>query len=283
MKTERINGTVKVLSPLYHGGDEKTGSESLLRRMTFLNAKGEQIEVPIISGNAIRGYLRRLIMADFFDRLKYKTDSVGLYHSFFSGGVFESSDIDTGKIQLSLKKDVNRLVPPVSLLGFAFGNQAVESKLKVGMAVPYCSELYDSTVSMYSMLGWDFSTRKDELRGEYERGKNEQAIQMIYKFEVFVPGTVLKHHFTFVDTTELEESTFTHMLNLWSQQPYIGGRSSSGHGEVEINYDYRGSAQKYLDFVEQNKEQIVAMLDTLANMIKKRKERKNEQQHEQQS
>lgn len=273
MKTQRVDGTIKVISPLYHGGDEKTGSESLLRRMTFLNSKGEQMEVPIISGNAIRGYLRRLVMADFFDRLNYNTDSIGLYHSFFSGGVFESSNIDTGKIHLSLKKDIGRWVPPVSLLGFAMGNQAIESKIKVGMAVPACSELETGKVSMYSTLGWDYSTRKDDMRGEYERAKDEQAIQMIYKFEVFVPGTIFNHHFNLVDTNELEESVFTHMMNLWSQKPYLGGRSATGHGEIEFSYDYRGDAQKYLDFLTENQIQIRGLLDSMADTTQLRKKR----------
>ena len=53
-----IPGILIAKSPVFHGGNEKTGSVQLLNRIKFL-VNNEPIDIPYISGNSVRGYLRR--------------------------------------------------------------------------------------------------------------------------------------------------------------------------------------------------------------------------------
>jgi CRISPR/Cas system CMR subunit Cmr4 (Cas7 group RAMP superfamily) len=55
----RVDYTAIAVSPLHHGGNEKTGNLSMLRRLPFLVGE-EIVEIPYIDGNAVRGRLRRL-------------------------------------------------------------------------------------------------------------------------------------------------------------------------------------------------------------------------------
>ena len=53
LRCKVIPGYITASSPISHQGDEKTGSESLLRRMSYI-INDKKTEIPILSGNAIR-------------------------------------------------------------------------------------------------------------------------------------------------------------------------------------------------------------------------------------
>lgn len=268
-----VSGSVWAKTPIFHGGNEKTGSVSLLNRIRFLTEDGTQ-DIPVISGNAIRGMLRRELFADFLRRVGYEIDvsqkgGQRLYHALFTGGVLETiEEKSSGIIDIGLKKQIVRLMPPARLLGFSIGNQIIEGKLKVGMALPICNELSDylpdnihPKVSIYDMLSSAFQTRRDDLRNERE--ENEQAVQMLIEHEVFIPGTVFYHEFRLEDPDEIDMSCLARMIELWKQKPVIGGKSSIGFGELKVNYDIEASPEKYLEFLRENKEEIYALLKEL--------------------
>ena len=269
----RIEGIWTALSPIVHGGNEKTGSTVLLNRRRFL--VGDRVlEIPIISGNAIRGYLRRLLMADFLKQVGYEIDTtkksgLRLYHALFTGGLLETVEAkDSGVIDIEFKKRVVTFIPPAVLFGFSYANQTIESKLKVGMALPICRELkeylpdhIEPKRSFYDLIDTPFQTRKDDLKAEREKG--EQAVQMIIDYEAFAAGTKFYHEFKIEDPTKLDISTFARMLELWEQKPFIGGKSAIGFGEIRFKYDFDGTSEAYLAFLDENKDEIVDILKTL--------------------
>ncbi|OYT64159.1 hypothetical protein B6U67_00725 [Methanosarcinales archaeon ex4484_138] len=271
MKREIYEGYLVAETPIHHGGDEKTGAESLLRQMSYI-VDGKRIEIPLISGNAIRGNLRRLLMADMLAQVRYKLSSAKIYHMLFSGGILETvSSKDTGVIDLDLKRKIRKTIIPIALLGSSLGNQIFEGKLKVSPAIPICKELKDylpdtcqiqPTLSIYELLDFDFATRKDDLREE--KDENEQATQMMYSFQVFIPGTPFHHSFSLNDVDDIEQSAFYRMLNLWKMNPYVGGKSSIGLGKVKICYDYDDDAEiLYHNFLMEKQEEIREMLNDL--------------------
>ena len=265
MKTLRIEGVWIAKAPIHHGGDEKTGSETMLRRMKFI-VGNKILEIPYISGNAIRGVLRRLAVQDLLERVSYRIKEMRLYHALFSGGVLESVE-EEGIIDLELRKRIRNLLIPISLFGFAYKNQVLEGKLVVSHALPFCKELNEylpqsSSVSIYELLDWEFATRKEEIRSSEE--KPEQPVQMIYRYEVFIPGTRFYHYFVLMDTTEVEEAFFHHLLRLWAERPFVAGRSASGLGKIEFSYRHSlPDPRIYLEFVEEKKDEIVALLQEL--------------------
>jgi len=275
-----VPGVLKAETPVFHGGHEKTGSVVLLNRIKFI-VEGEPVDVPVISGNSIRGYLRRLIFQDFLKQVGYEIDvskktGQRLWHTFFSGGLLETVEVkESGTIDIEFKKKVLKHIPPARLWGFSFRNQMIEGKLKVGHALPICVELRDflpdhivPRASFYDMLGHVFQTRKDELRGARETG--EQAVQMLIEYEVFVPGTMFYHEFRLEDPDEIDRSVLYRAIKLWEKYPFIGGKSNIGFGRVKLNYDLsvlETDDKLYLKFLREHRDEIVEVVRELEGTV----------------
>jgi len=268
----KVVGKIKALSPVFHGGDEKTGSVVLLRRERFI-VDGEPMDIPVISGNAVRGVWRRYAFVDFLSLLDYTLDvstkqGRKLYHTLFTGGILEG--VDTGaEIDVELKKEVFEYVIPARLFGFSFGNQMIEGKLKVGKLLPICEELNDylpvkSDRSVYTMIGKSFQTRKDDIR---ERDEDEQAVQMLVEYEVFIPGTEFYHKVMVEDPEPIDVSCLERVIELWKLKPFVGGKSSIGMGELEINYDLDATSEEYVKFVEEKRDEICSVLEELKKRL----------------
>jgi len=269
----RIEGVLRAVTPIHHGGNEKTGSVILLNRIKFL-VDGEPMDIPFISGNAVRGVWRRLIFKDMLDQIGYEIDvsrkgGQKLYHAIFAGGVLETVDVSSSAtIDVELKKRILSLLIPARLFGFSIGNQSIEGRLKVGHLLPICKELNEyipakSNKTIYEMISSMFQTRKDELKTERE--KDEQAVQMLIEYEVFTAGTQFYHKVMLEDPTEIDISCLARVIELWKQKPFIGGKSSIGLGELEIDYKFDGKSDEYLDFLKKKRDEICQLLDSLSH------------------
>lgn len=280
-----IPGYLLATSQIHHGGDHKTGSESLFRTQEYyVEDKDSYISIPIIHGNALRGVWRRLIMNDLAKRLNlgYKDDEDAaftvdkdVYHALFSGGTFkEVAEKDSGKIYIEFKQNIRKLLPPIALLGTAYGNQPISGVLQVSHLLPICSELetylpddipkkYKTRLqhSAFEYRDFMFQTRKDELREERQEG--EQAVQMLIKYEVLKPGTVLYMELKLVDYTELELSCLARILEIWNANPRIGGKSAVGLGKLKPSIKLDATSEAYLQFLEEKKDEIIQFLDNL--------------------
>lgn len=271
-----IEGTVTALTPIFHGGDEKTGSTPVLRTiMVYVDGIGE-VPIPYLSGNGIRGKLRRLAIKDFLDMLEYEITNTKLHHALFSGGVLESTSDTTGVIDLAFRKKVRELMPPVAIFGCALGNQMIQGNLIVEHMWPICEEYKPYLPEEYqkdpraerpirTFTDQSFITRRDDLREERE--EDEQAVQMKVDYECFVPGTKFYHRFVLQLPDQLQLSCFGRILDLFEAMPYIGGRSSSGDGKVMLNYKNKPDASLYLEFVQEKKDDIVKLLKELEERL----------------
>jgi CRISPR/Cas system CSM-associated protein Csm3 (group 7 of RAMP superfamily) len=262
--TEHYAGILTALSPIHQGGDENTGNTSTIKRIAYI-VDGRKTMVPIISGNSIRGQLRRLIMADILERIGHRTENLKIYNTLFSGGTLESTESESGYLNLGLRKKIRDVIPPLSLLGTAIGNQMVEGKIKVGIAVPICTELSEyfapditPTRTMYDLIDHDFSTRRDDIHAEREEG--ERAIQMKVDWEIIVPGTQFAHRFSLVDANPIERSAFGHMIALWQDRPYLGGKSGIGYGKVKIEYTDIPDPSAYRQWLVENGKAVTDQL-----------------------
>lgn len=279
VRVEVFRGRLKALTPVFHGGNEKTGSVQLLNRLKFI-VNGKPTDVPIISGNSIRGRLRRLLVKDFLSLAGYqldltKTKHQRLYHTLYAGGVLTAtSDKESGVVDLSLKTRIQSYILPVRLFGASYVNQTVEGEVLVGHLLPICRELseytgIDSSVSFYQLIGHTFQTRKDDLKVESE---DEQAVQMIVEYEVFSAGTEFYHELvleTAEDKFDLDASTLYRSIELWKKAPFLGGKSSVGFGKLKIDYEFpkEVNSDRYLEFTQKNAEKIKEVLDELVEAL----------------
>jgi CRISPR/Cas system CSM-associated protein Csm3 (group 7 of RAMP superfamily) len=282
LKVITITGRLKALTPVFHGGNEKTGSTLLLNRMRFI-VNGKPTDIPVISGNSVRGRLRRLLGADFLKKAGYQLDLTNtkhqkLYHTIFSGGVLSSptEESESGEIDLTLKNKIVSYILPIRLFGASYSNQMIEGRILVGHLLPICRELSSyidvkTDISFYQLIGHVFQTRRDELRVKPPE-EDKQAVQMLVEYEVFSAGTEFYHEIVLETTDEwylLDLSTTTRALNLWAQSPYIGGKSAIGFGKLMIKYDLpqESSEEHYHTFIEKNRDKIHEALNELAEVL----------------
>jgi len=269
MSVCRVEGFITALSPIHHGGDEKAGNQALIRRQTYIVDQAP-IEIPVISGNAIRGILRRMIWDDLLERVGYTLTNMKIYHMLFTGGILEAVDSkDSGVIDIEMKRRIRTELPPLAVLGTALGNQMFEGKLKCAIAQPICAELKDflgsdmpvkPTTSIYELVSFDFMTRLDDVKEARQEG--EAAHQMLMNFEVINPGTVFTHCFALDNPSEVEKAVLARALNLRREHPWVGGKSGAGYGNLKLSYELDDDSA-YLAFIENNKEKICETLKWL--------------------
>lgn len=273
MKIVSIPGVLTALSPIHSGSDEGTGNEKTLRTLTYNLPTGPE-EVPVISGNAIRGILRRLIMADLIEQVGFQpTDAKGqvrLYHSLFAGGTLEQvAEKDSGYIDLALKSQIRAILPPLALLGTAIRNQMLEGKLDVAYAVPRANELAaflrpdpPITAVLGDLQKQTFNTRRDEMAAD-AKANGGSSSQMLHTWWYIPPGTVFQHGFTLTNPSVVEAACLGRMIDLWRMRPRLGAKAGTGNAEVRLDYSDVPDPVPYLKFLEDNKANILKMLQTL--------------------
>jgi hypothetical protein len=280
MRQIKLEGLVIAKSPIHHGGDEKTGASPTLRRTRFFShSENAFVDIPFISGNAVRGNLRRLLVRDMLQRLEIELKSPQLVHLLFSGGILTSTDETTGTLDLEFRNALQATLPPLALFGGSIGNVMITSPLKVAHLLPICKELTyllpprfanlpQTQYPVRTFTDFIFQTRKDEIR---DRAEDDPTVQMYVDIEGFITGTAFYHEFWLVNPTPIVEHAFYHALALWQQFPFVGGKSATGYGEIEFEYYHIDSTRwqppepnLYLQHLEQNANEIKQILQTLA-------------------
>ena len=263
MEQIKIEGRIKLLSPLSH--NERTdGNYTSFRRLSIFLG-GEEIRVPVLSGNAIRGILRRVLMGDMLRSIgvDVKDISDNAYWILFCGGRLKKGE-QRGKPVIT-PSDLREAIPPLSLLGGAVLQRIMPGKLISRMGIPITKETteltgIESDVSVYSLMEEIPYSRKDDLEEQSE--ETTDKAQMQYHVECMRPGVELHHGFSTKGATDLEVACFWRGLRLLGESGYLGGLSAKGHGRFSWTYEY-GDEGLYAAFLEDRKKDVVEMVDAL--------------------
>jgi len=271
-----ISSLSTALTQIMQTGDQKTGAQSLLPYKKVWH-EDDEIEVPYISANSIRGKLRRKIIRSFCEILDYKFTEPHVWHSFFGGGQLKSGSHQA--FDAGLRAKIKKLIPPISLWGMSYGNQALQGKLIVCDMDVLCVEmkeyvLYEHqqlcTQSFHRYVSSLFFTRKDDVNDGSIKNKDDQAIQMKVENQVLIPGTKFSHVFMIRDhPTDIEISCLHHVLKIWLEMPFVGGKSATGYGKLNIQFSDKLDDSKFVQFLQDNREQIIAFLNGLQEEYKK--------------
>lgn len=275
MNIMRFDLKIKCLSPLAHFGDEMCGTMQTARRIKY-RIGDRYIDVPVYSGNALRGILRGLLMQDLLEKLDMSVKSISqaVFYTLFNGGSLKSGGIE----DLEFKDKLTECCPALVLMGSAFGNQMTEGKAKVGILRPICCELNDyntnqTDTSLYSgMINEVFQTRHDRLKAKTENVSDayevpKETVQMKYEFEALSPGTELETEICVEYGNELEQSCMAYAIELLKQSGHLGGKSSEGYGKVEITCDSNVTGELYNKFIDENKDKIKEFLEYLKGYV----------------
>lgn len=237
MKTRgKITAIAIVESPIRHGGETIGNVQQFRRRPVWRD--GERWEVPYVSGNSVKHFVRE-------NAVRFALDAIGIDDGLTKADVqllFAGGTLSKGGS--SVRLDVaQRVLPVLSLCGYAAGNVTTESKVRVDLWDLACwetAQLYTGAVEKHrrvldmfedpaeDFLATDFGTNHEPLRrsdmrellSESERTDYERMIgskfaegdkrkgdssQMYYEYEVLVSGAVLVGGFSFPYGVSVDE------------------------------------------------------------------------------
>lgn len=225
-------------------------------------------DIPCVSGNSIRGKIRDLVMYDFIERTGIEIMDKPIYHILLSGGALNDS---TQYEDIDLRLKLINMCPMLDLLGAAIGKMTIDGRLNVSFAFPECVELGTGGRSFWNLLDIVFQTRSDDSKQEREIELREngdgEPQQMMYQYEVLIPGTRLNHGFMLKHCDELTESCFYNALQAFCDYPYIGGMAATGSGLVNVD-ELKSQIDEtklklYRDYLEKNKKEIKAYFENV--------------------
>lgn len=264
---------IMLRSPLHHGAfGKEAGNSVLLRRMTLVAAPGSP-QVPVISGNALRGVIRRVLMRDLFKRAGLdQTQLEGrrwdrLYAALANGGHLDGSE---NSVDPAAVRALREALPPLSVLGAALYSWMLPGHVSVGIAWPRCQE----TAAAGLCAGSDDLQAAEDLVEEVshtrhiEREEHDPAksgvTPMPVTMETVKTGAVFDSVLTFAPHASLvEQAAIAYALGLVQ---FLGGKAGAGLGAVAIEHD--GDATPYADWLastgqDELRTRLVALADRL--------------------
>lgn len=307
----RIWGTFNTKSPLiqtYAGGvytyPAPDKRKVVLTRTWNING----VPIPVISGDSMRGRMRRALAFDLFDRLKIAPKSLPLeaVHLLLVGGALRENPLDETYDRLP---EVRAMIPSLALLGGTMLGGFAAGALRMGSWVaqsqqtpspalhvdedadlPDAESLFmeenlsrngSETLSYFRMDEiWKVfpNSTKESKSGDSDDsgsgGKDgSQTVSLPHSYRVVVPGTTFAGWAALASyrgsgDSPLLRSCMRHAIDLalpHGKEITLGLRAANGYGVVEIDWeglDDLGTSDAYLSHVEDNAEEIRALLAT---------------------
>lgn len=243
-------GELTATSSISHKG-ETLGIISYLRREKVLQTDGSIIDVPIISGNSLRGTLRNISADLWWEAVGEPKLTVAVAHAIWSGGALAktSGELLTGGRLV----EVEKVCPVITIYGSAGGGRMLNGSLQVGKLVPICKETkhllpnelsqsVESDLSFWDLIQIEYNhkivTNYSATQGElFAPAKGESpASPMRYATETFVAGTRFYFKVAMDWPTFTSLSLFAETLENFKIAGKIGGKHASGHGDISVAF-----------------------------------------------
>lgn len=230
--------SIKLKSPLVHGDFDDgldTGNFRGFRRLSCIGIDNEIYRIPVISGNAIRGLMRRLLTLEYLKATGIQNDK--LYIAMANGGAIGKT-LDA-YIRPELIQSVKNLFPIISALGSALYSFMLPGVVNISFAILQCTELATGDKPCADMLTDISQTRHIERTRANYILEDLEVKPMPYTVEALIPGAKLDCKVSFLDmASDMDISVVCHGLNLLSG---LGGKNAVGFGEIELSQSFDDS------------------------------------------
>lgn len=242
-------------------------------------------QIPVITGNSIRGILRDYGAKKLLNTYG-KTVDKEVFNVLFSGGNISGAT----KNDVERAKKIRENFPLISLFGGGLGTMIMAGNMMSGFLYPICQETenltkIESEVSWHELMDEIEFTRMDDTKddkklhfiSDINKEKEAKAsTQMRVSVQYMSAGTQFVQQIILLDSaTELEEAVLYSCLEEWFKIHTLGGMSSKGfgffdaeseeisviNGEILMSERVRNLIDKYSDFLAvQNFDDIMPLL-----------------------
>ncbi|MGN6549823.1 MAG: hypothetical protein ACTHJ3_08025 [Pararhizobium sp.] len=235
--------------------DDDTGNFNPLRKQHVVGVG----DVPLLSGNAIRGVLRRLVMRHFLSAAGMTRGAYSaspgqwdrIYGALANGGALTGAEKG---VKTQFLRELRAACPPLSLFGAALYTQMLPGMFQVFDAYPRCREVAAvgfcsaSDVPLSSLYGDRNHVR--HVSADVDREAAEVK-PMPYTSEVFYPGAVLEGGINFDNyATEIERDCAAWAIHRVTQ---FGGNTAKGFGLVDLAAeDPIGDPDRYDQWIDEH-------------------------------
>lgn len=234
---------ITATAPIHHGAfGVDLGNAVTFRRMPLAQFP-DHAGIPAVSGNALRGALRRIVMRDVFKLCELSRETVvdrawdRLYGALANGGYLDGSETTVDPTAHRALRDA---VPALSVLGAALYQYMLPGRVSVGWLWPVCTESVAAglcTAEGATLAAEELLTEVALVRHvdrEQQDPKVSGVTPMPVTVEALKPGTRLQSRIAAqAALTETEESVLGWGLD---QLRAIGAKSASGFGWVEVRH-----------------------------------------------
>lgn len=203
-------------------------------------------EMPVITGNSVRGILRDCGAAKLLDAYGKPVDKETFNVLFSGGNISGATKNDVGRA-----KDVRAHFPLVSLLGAGLGTMIMAGTLLCGFLYPVCVESEPfvhgvADVSWHNLMGEIEFTRMDDSKDDSmatkymdnvdEETKTKASTQMRVSVQYMAIGTQFVQEIILLDgATELEEAALYSAIAEWFKTHTLGGMRAKGFGFLMLS------------------------------------------------
>lgn len=265
------SGTITATSSIAQAGDTR-GIVSMLRREQVIQPDGSSINIPVISGNSLRGRLRRIGEELMRDVLNYEGQlSTPAAHALRSGGSLTKV---TEPLSGSRLAQIRAHLPLIAVFGAAAGGRIIDGCLEVGKLIPQVIETnhitgMNSTQSAYDIVQLEQYTRLDDTDTHDHPQPSEPTAgenQMLYRLETYKAGTAFSLTIHLHRPTDIEAAFFNTLWQTFVHRPRIGGRLAIGLGHISaqgIHPDTNPPGMDWAEFLRSNRDQAMQALASL--------------------
>jgi len=254
MRTLIMEGIVQAKTQISHNGGELNGNVAMFRRTKVIQG-ARAFEIPVVSGNGVRGKLRDVASEHMLHMLGEEETPhkvpLHVFQMLFSGGALTAGNTE-GDVDAWKKLYEN--LPVVALFGTAYGNAIIPGKMNINPLIPIALETHHilpdeileffaetGLKSVYTYIQQEMYTRKENSKDPHFQqyiDKNEDTkfenSQMIYYTETLAAGTPFYWKVVLRDVTELEYDFFLSFMKRWEAVQTVGGKESVGFGQLEF-------------------------------------------------
>lgn len=249
-----MEAIVQANTQISHNGGEVNGNVAMFRRMGVVQGS-RTIEVPVVSGNGVRGKLRDVASEQMLHMLGDDDTPhrvpLHVFQMLFSGGALTQGNTEG---DVDKWKQLYENLPVVALFGTAYGNAIIPGKMNINPLIPIALETHhllpepileyfaeSGLKSVFTYLQQEMYTRKENAKDpkfeqyiEKQEDVKFETSQMIYYVETLKAGTPFYWKVVLRDVTDIEYDFFLSFMKRWESIQTVGGKESIGFGQLEF-------------------------------------------------